>query len=89
MAGGFDRFVYSSAGYKAIMKGPAVQGLLRAKAEAVAAVVRSELAGEVAGWDVVADVQVGPTRASALVSGVPMSVEADRRVLGRAVDAAQ
>ena len=89
MAGGFERFVHSSAGYKQIMKGPAVQSVLSAKAARVAAEVRRDLAGRVDGWEVVADVQVGRSRASALVSGVPMSIEAEQRVLGRALDAAR
>lgn len=80
-------FRYSSAGYKAIMKSPAVQALLAAKA----AKVRNHVAGAYSDrdWDVIADVQVGNTRARALVSGVPTHEEAAEGILAAALRSAR
>ena len=87
MAGGLERFKLSSAGAKKLLNSSGVQADLRARAARVAAVVDAETS-DLDDWDVVHDVRSGGARARALISGVPMSVEADRRILGRAIDAA-
>lgn len=80
-------FKYSSAGYVKIMKSPAVQAVLRAKAEAVRARVAAQY--DERDWDVIADVQIGRTRARAIVSGVPLHEEASEAILASALGAAR
>lgn len=76
-------------GIRALLKSPGVQADLQARADRVAAVLRSELAEQVEdGWEIVADVRVGPVRAGALVSGVPMRIEIRDRIMARAIEAA-
>ena len=85
---GLERFVPNRAGYRAIMRGQPVQAILQAKANRVAAELRSELAGE-DDWEIVSDVRVGRNRAGALVSGVPLRIELERRIMARALHAAR
>lgn len=80
-------FKFSSAGYREIMKSPAVQAVLRAKAQAVRSRVASQYTER--DWDVIADVQVGKTRARAIVSGVPLYEEAAEGILANALGAAR
>lgn len=86
-SGGFERFKYSKKGYLATMKAAGVQGVLQTKASAVAAAVESQL--DIEDWQVTADVQVGRTRAGAMVSGVPMSIEERDGILASSIDAAR
>jgi hypothetical protein len=86
--GGLERFVVNRAGLKAILKSPGVAADLKPRADRVAAVLRSELAGE-DDWEIVSDVRVGRNRAGALVSGVPMRIELKRRIMGSAIDSAR
>jgi hypothetical protein len=64
------------------------QRALQARADRVAAVLRAELAGE-DDWEIISDVRVGPVRAGALVSGVPMRIEIRERIMARAIEAAR
>lgn len=82
-----ERFQLNSPGMREILRSDGVQQLLQAKAGKVKAQVDAELAGE--GLNIIADTQVGRNRAGATVIGVPMRIEADRRILGRAIDAAR
>ena len=82
-----ERFQLNSPGLRTILRSDGVRRLLQAKADQVKAQADAELAGE--GIDIIADTQVGQNRAGATVIGVPMRIEADRRVLGRAIDAAR
>lgn len=81
-------FRYSSKGYQEIMKSGAVQAVLRAKAEAVRAAADAAY-DQPRDWDIVVDVAVGRTRARAVVSGVPASVEGAEGIMVRALGAAQ
>lgn len=87
MAGGLERFELNGSGIRKLLQSSEVQDDLNARAARVAAAVDAQTA-DIDDWDVVYDVQVGRTRARALISGVPLRVEADRRILGRAIDAA-
>lgn len=82
------KYTAKRAGIKALLKSPGVQADLRARADRVAAVLRSELADE-ENWEIVSDVRVGPVRAGALVSGVPMRIELEKRIMARAIEAAR
>lgn len=90
MAGGpgLEKYTAKRAGLKAILKSTGVQRDLQVRADRVAAVLRSELANE-DNWEIVSDVQVGPVRAGALVSGVPMRIEIRERIMARAIEAAR
>lgn len=81
------RFKFNPAGYRAIMRSPQVVAMLDGKAAKVAASVRSSYSGP--GWQIVHNVQVGRTRARAIVSGVPESEEIADRVMVRSLDAAR
>lgn len=89
MAPGLQRFEYNSAGFIKIMKSPDVQAVLRAKAEQVRRAVEARYADRPPGWTIVTDVQVGRTRARAIVSGVPESEEMAERIMASALDAAR
>lgn len=82
-----EKFVYSSAGYIEIMKSSGVRSDLQSRAERVRAHAEAELVGE--DVQLIADTTVGRTRAGATVIGVPMRLEVERRILGRAIDAAR
>jgi hypothetical protein len=88
MAGGLEKYTPRRAGLKAILKSAGVQRDLQARADRVAAVLRTELADE-DDWEIVSDVRVGPVRAGALVSGVPMRIEIRERIMARAIEAAR
>lgn len=82
-----ERFKLNSPGLRSILRGPEVRGMLQGKADRVKAAADAQMGGE--GVDIIADTYVGRSRAGATVIGVPMRIEADRRVLGRAIDAAR
>lgn len=90
MAGGpgMEKYTPKRAGIKALLKSAGVQADLQARADRVAAVLRTELAEE-RDWEIVSNVQVGPVRAGALVSGVPMRIEVKERIMARAIEAAR
>lgn len=91
MAGaGFERFKHSWPGYKRVMKSEGTQAMLQRKADAVAAAVDSQLDVDFDDdWEIIADVQVGRTRAGAMVSGVPLSIEEAEGILASSIDAAR
>lgn len=82
-----ERFKINSSGAKAILRSKGVQRDLERRANKVKAAAEAQLT-DLDDWEVIADVQVGRTRAGALISGVPTNVEADRRILGSALDSA-
>lgn len=82
-----ERFDLNSPGMRTILRSSGVQKLLQAKADQVKAAAETQLAGE--GFYVLATTSVGRSRAGATVFGVPLRIEADRRVLGGALDAAR
>jgi hypothetical protein len=82
---GLLSFKHSRKGYIAVMKSEPVRADLQRRAEAVAAVVRAKVPGS----DITADARVGRTRAGGSVFGVPMRVEVESRVLGRAIGSAR
>ncbi len=84
-----ERFQLNSRGMGELLRSKGVRDLLQSKANKVADAVKADMANEDGDWRVFADTQIGKTRAGATVHGVPMRVEADRRVLGRALDAAR
>ena len=82
-----ERLKLNSPGLRSILRGPEVVAMLQGKADRVKAAAEAQLAAD--GIYIIADTQVGRNRAGATVIGVPMRIEADRRVLGRAIDAAR
>ncbi len=84
---GFERFKINSKGVQEILKSPAVQGVLQSRGEAVAAEVRQRY--QRPGWEIVADTQVGRTRARCIVSGVPERDEDAEGIMGGALGAAR
>lgn len=88
MAGGFDRFRHSEAGFREILKSDGVQRMLQGKADRVAAAVEAHADELGEDWEIVADVQVGKNRAGAMVSGVPLDIEARQGIMASAIDAA-
>lgn len=83
-----ERFKLDSAGARRILRSPGVQRDLQRRADRVKAAARAQIT-DLDDWEVIADTRVGRNRAGALISGVPMRVEADRRILGSAIDAAR
>lgn len=86
---GLIRFEYNSAGYIEIMKSAGVQADLAARAARVRAAIVTRYTNRDPDWEITADVQVGRTRARAIISGVPMREEMANRILGGALDAAR
>lgn len=88
MAGpGLERFEHNWPGYKRVMRSDGVVAHLQGLADDIALTAEAELFddGDVF---VIADTQVGKTRAGATVIGVPMRLEVEERILGRAVRSA-
>lgn len=85
---GFKRFKFSSAGYIKVMQSTGAQEDLRRRAGQIRAAMDNNYR-EPDGWEITADVQVGRTRARAIISGVPEAVETHERILGAALDAAR
>lgn len=83
-----ERFRLDSGGARQLLRSPGVQRMLAGKARRVEAAVAAQLV-DLDDWEVFSDVEVGRTRAGALISGVPMHIEAERRILGAALDAAR
>lgn len=87
---GLESYKPNRAGLKELLKSPGVQADLQARADRVADVLRSSPhLAHLPRWEIVSDVRVGPVRAGALVSGVPMRVELEHRIMGSAIDAAR
>lgn len=84
---GFVRFKHRSAGYRAILRSDTVRADLQTRADRVKTAAETQLAGD--GVTIIADTTVGRGRAGGTVIGVPMRIEARKRVLGRAIDAAR
>lgn len=80
-------FKYSSAGFIEIMKSPGVAADLERRANAVRSAVQARY--QRPGWDIISNVQIGRTRARAIVSGVPERDERAHRIMGSALDAAR
>ena len=82
-----ERYEFNRAGYIKILRSPGVERMLQAKANRVKRAAEARLVGE----DVflIADTNRGRNRVGATVIGVPMRIEADRRVLGNAIQAAR
>ncbi len=83
-----ERFRLDSGGARHLLRSPQVQAMLAGKARRVEAAVAAQVT-DLDDWEVISDVQVGRNRAGALVSGVPIHIEAERRILGSALDAAR
>lgn len=89
---GFESFKHNRAGYRAVLRSDGVRADLQARADRVRSVVEGQLPAESDGGRpvfILADTTVGRNRAGATVLGVPMRIEADERLLGRAIDAAR
>lgn len=84
---GLESFRHKSKGYRAVLRSDGVAGDMQARADRVKRAAEPNIQTE--GVELNADVTIGKARASATVFGVPMSEEMDRRVLGRAIDAAR
>lgn len=84
----FERFKLTNRGAASLLKSEGVQSDLAERARRVEDVVSSQVT-DLDDWEVFSDVQIGRTRAGALISGVPMHVEAERRILAGALDAAR
>lgn len=82
---GFVRFKFNPAGYREILRSAPVAAVLERRAARVRAAVAARYPEP--NWDVISDVQIGRTRARAIVSGVPMREELAERILGNALDA--
>lgn len=86
---GLEKFRLSSAGAKALLRSPAVKADLHARAERVKAAAEPELAALDEPYpSVKVTSDIGPGRAGATVTGVPLPLERSRRILGAALDAA-
>lgn len=87
--GPLEKFQHKSAGYRAVLKSGGVVEMLQERADRVAQA--ADLVVSVSDPDVylIADTTVGSGRAGATVIGVPMRLELEDRVLGRAIDAAR
>lgn len=86
---GLVRFRFDSADAKAILRSQRVRADLHARALRVKAAADAALAaleGPYPPLKVTSD--IGPGRAGATVTGIPMPLERSRRILGGAVDAA-
>jgi len=83
---GFERFEFSRAGYRAILRSDGVRDMLQDKADAVRQAAERHVPD---GVYLIADTNVGANRAGATVIGVPMRLEQAKRVLGSAIDAAR
>lgn len=86
---GVFKFELNSEGVKAILRSDGVRAHLLDRAERVAAAAQGQVDSVTEDWEVRAEGKTGPSRASATVFGVPMRIEASRRVLGRSIDAAR
>lgn len=86
---GFERFKHNRAGYLAVLKSSGVEADLGRRAQRVRAAAQSQIPADEDGIELIADTQVGKTRAGATVIGIPMRLEVDHRILGRAIDAAR
>lgn len=84
--GAIERYVYSSAGMREILKSGGVAADLGRRAGAVAASARAAAPSDVR---ITVLTNTGRVRAGATVIGVPMRLEARSRILGRAIDAAR
>lgn len=86
---GLEKFRHNSKGFRAVMRSGAMEAELQARANKVKAAAAAGLSDDGDDVELIADTQVGKNRAGATVIGVPMRIEAARRVLGRAIDAAR
>lgn len=86
---GLIRFKLDSGGAKAILRSEAVRADLHVRAERVKVAAEPQLAALDSPYPslkVTSD--IGPGRAGATVTGVPLPLERSRRILGGAIDAA-
>jgi hypothetical protein len=83
-------FKHIPSGYRAVLRSAEVRADLQRRADNVARVARTRLAGlgnDGSGVRLIADTNVGRNRAGATVLGVPMRLERKYRILGSAIDA--
>ena len=83
------RFVFNPAGYRQVLRSDGVRQHLQGRADNVKRAADRLLAGADLGHiELIADTTVGRVRAGGTVIGVPMAIEAQERILGRALDSA-
>lgn len=82
-----ERFQHNWPGYRTIMTSSEVSSMLERKGSRIKSAIAPEIG--IDDWDVVVSPRTGRTRARVMVSGVPLSIEQRRGLLGAAIDAAK